>query len=103
MSRDRLEVEMTEFERKVVALIEQLGEEIAVLASDESEFEHGLGVAAVTLLDQAMNNDDEEYEDSWDEDDWDDFEDEDEEDLFDPFRDLTDALVIGEDDDLHGP
>lgn len=48
----------TEFEQKVEALVEQLGEEIAAIASDGEEFENGIAIAAIALLDLSLGNDD---------------------------------------------
>lgn len=56
--RDKLVTEPSEFETKVEELVEQLGEEIAAIASDGEEFENGIAIAAIALLDLSLGNDD---------------------------------------------
>lgn len=96
------------FEEKVEALASELGEKIAALAKNDKEMTDGLAIAAIALIDSALELDevfeelgDEDDEFGWEEDEWDEDEIEWDESLdsFDPF-----SHVAGEDDlDDHGP
>lgn len=107
MSRDRLVSEPSEFEQKIVALVEKLGEDIAALAGDGEEYEQGLGIAAVTLLDQASGFDDDDADSDLfllvvnDDEDWDA---EDEEDWFNMIDEAEEfERALDEDDDDYTP
>lgn len=87
MSRGKLVGELTDFEEKVVNLVNTLAEQIASIATDGDEFANGISIAAITLLDQSVGDseifgDDEELDEEEWLDDW-----EDGNDCFDPFED----------------